>query len=269
MLSRAVLRMLNPIVQILLRYEISHSEFSELTKRAYVNVAFKYFSIPNRIKTNSRVSVITGLSRKEIVRINNIDLDEPPQTKGPLNRANRVIGGWLADEDFTDENKQPRQLLLREGKSSFEALVERYSGGTTYRAILDELERVGAVTVVNNNSVALTHSGYIPSDNIVAMTDVVSTHAADLLSTIVHNLNAPTEARFQRQVTYSKVSKAVAEEFEQLSRKKCESLILELNAWLSSHSDSGKTNNTDSDTDEETTRVGVGIYYFKNKRDEE
>ncbi|MFV2058757.1 MAG: DUF6502 family protein, partial [Thiohalomonadales bacterium] len=62
-LSCAVIRMLNPMVKLLLRFEVSHSEFSELTKRAYVNIAFKHFSLPNRIKTSSRVAVITGLSR--------------------------------------------------------------------------------------------------------------------------------------------------------------------------------------------------------------
>lgn len=258
------MRMLNPIVQILLRFEVSHSEFSELTKRAYVNVAFKHFSIPNRIKTNSRVAVITGLSRKEIVRISQVAVDQPPQTKGPLNRANRVIGGWLADADFIDEDNEPRQLQLRDEKFSFEELAERYSGGTTYRAILDELIRVGAVSEVDKETVKLNHHGYIPSDNIAEITDIVSTHVADFLSTIVHNLNQLPETRFQRQVTYANVPESVAEGFRQLSHDKSQALILELNQWLASHCES-----TEPKKDENTTRVGVGIYYFNNERDEE
>ncbi|MFV2055209.1 MAG: DUF6502 family protein, partial [Thiohalomonadales bacterium] len=184
--------------------------------------------------------------------------------KGPLNRANRVIGGWLADGDFTDEDNNPRQLSLRDEEFSFETLVDRYSGGTTYRAILDELVRVGTVSLLDKKIVKLMRHGYIPSKNTAEMTDVVSTHVADLLSTVVHNLNQPNETRFQRQVTYANVPISVAKEFQQLSHDKSLALILELNQWLAS-----RCKGTEPKQDEQTSRVGVGIYYFNNEKDEE
>ena len=95
-IAKAALKVLEPLVRILLRYEVSHSEFSELAKRSYVDVAYKYYSIPNRKQTYSRVAVITGLSRKEVVRLSDEENQGIPETKGPVNRANRVIGGWLS-----------------------------------------------------------------------------------------------------------------------------------------------------------------------------
>ena len=59
-INRAVLNLLYPIVQLLLRYEIAHSEFEEIARRSYVDVAFKDFALPNRKNTVSRVSVLTG-----------------------------------------------------------------------------------------------------------------------------------------------------------------------------------------------------------------
>ena len=59
-LAKATLKILKPLIQILMRHDISHGEFSELAKRAYVEVAFKHFSIPSRKTTNSRVAVLTG-----------------------------------------------------------------------------------------------------------------------------------------------------------------------------------------------------------------
>ena len=59
-LAKAVTKMLQPLARMLLRYEVSHSEFAEMARRAYVDVAYKYFSIPNRKQTYSRVAVLTA-----------------------------------------------------------------------------------------------------------------------------------------------------------------------------------------------------------------
>lgn len=73
-----------------------------------------------------------------------------------LNRAVRVITGWVRDPDFLDEDLQPKELPLRNGTTSFEHLVARYSGGITVRAILDELIRVGAVIKLEKSKVKLS-----------------------------------------------------------------------------------------------------------------
>ena len=256
----AILKVLRPIAQLLLRFEISHSEFAELAKRAYVDAAFNHFSIPNRKQTFSRVSVLTGLSRKEVVRIASIEPDHEPETKGPLNRATRVIGGWLKDPEFLDNNKEPKVLSLKNSKTSFEELVNKYSGGITARAILDELVRVGAVEKLDKDKVRLLHHGYVPERDSSELIEMVSRHTADLFSTGLHNIShEPHEARFQRQVVYSDIPEHVALEFQQLSHDKALALLLELNHWLSEKKARGK-----SDPQEATTRVGMGLYFFRN-----
>lgn len=257
--------MLHPLVRILLKHEIAHSEFAELAKRAYVDVAYKYFSLPNRKQTFSRVSVLTGLSRKEVVRLTNVEKDVAPITKGPLNRAVRVISGWLRDPDFLEKNNEPKELPLRGEVSSFEQLVARYSGDITARAILDELIRVGAVTKLNDNKVKLMHHGYIPDSSLPEKIDVLSTHAFDLLTTGVHNLAQDQQKkRFQRQVTYQGMPQSVIDEFQEYSHDKCQALILEFDRWLA---DKEKT--VQAKPDEPIGRVGVGIYYFNNDLEDE
>jgi hypothetical protein len=264
-LVKAVIRMLHPLVRILLTHEVAHSEFAEMAKRAYVDVAYKYFSIPKRKQTFSRVSVLTGLSRKEVVRLTNISKDEPPLTKGPLNRAVRVISGWLRDPDFLDKNSEPKTLSLRGDASSFEELVDRYSGDITSRAILDELIRVGAVEKLEGNKVKLRHHGYIPDESLTEKIDVLSTHVHDLLTTGVYNLSQEKEhRRFQRQVTYHDMPQSVIDEFQKYSHDKCLALLLDFNRWLAQ-----KKKTVQVEQDEPTGRVGVGIYYFNNDKEGE
>lgn len=261
-LAKAVIRILNPLVRILLKHEMSHSEFSELAKRSYVYVANKYFSIPGRKKTHSRVAVLTGLSRKEVLRLSNIEEDQPPVTKGPLNRAARVISGWLRDPDFLTEDNEPKELPLRGDGDTFDTLVERYSGDITARAILDELVRVGAVTKTDNKTVILNHHGYIPEGSAPEKIDVMAVCAGDLLNAAVHNilLEDKHDVRFQRQTAYVEIPEHVIEEFKQLSHDKSLELLLELNQWLASKKKQEKPMEG-----ERTGRVGIGIYYIQDE----
>ncbi len=263
-LSQAVIRMLNPIVRMLLHYNVSHSEFTELAKRSYVNVAFKYFSIANRKKTNSRVSVITGLSRQEVVRISEISMDEEPETKGPLNRARRVIGGWLSDADFLDDDNEPKILPLRGDAISFNELAVRYSGGITARAILDELIRVGSVEKIDNDNVKLKHHGYVPNDSDIEVLKVISTHVRDHLDASIHNLIIKQDLRFERQLTYVDMPDSTVDEFKKLSHEKSSILLVELNQWLAD-----KKKNTNPNRDEPLSRIGIGIYYIKSDKHED
>lgn len=252
--------MLQPMAHMLLRYEVSHSEFVELAKRAYVDAAYKFFSIPNRKQTYSRVAVLTGLSRKEVVRLTQTGEEEPPPKKGPLNRAKRVISGWMRDPDFLDSNNEPKVLPLRGEGATFEELVARYSGDITNRAILDELLRVGAVSKTDNESVKLSHHGFIPGKSEAAKINVLSTHARDLMATAIHNLmHDESEARFQRQVTYNDMPESVIKEFQQYSHDKSLELLREFDRWLAE-----KKRTVEPQPEEETGRVGVGIYFFNN-----
>jgi len=263
-LVKSVVKILNPLVRILLNNNVSFSEFVEISKRAYVGVAYKHFSIPNRKKTYARVAVITGLNLKEVNRISKIEADELPKTKGPLNRANQVISGWLRDKDFLDENGQPKELVLRRSDSSFEELVRRYSGDISARAILDELIRVGAVTKIDKESIKLAQKGFIPQNSESAKIDILAKHTCDLMNSGIHNMtHEQKDAHFQRQVTYAEVPESVMEEFRHYSHEKSIELLMDFDRFLSD-----KIKQSIKKEEEPTGRVGVGLYYFRSLEEE-
>jgi len=263
-LAKAVSKVLQPLIRVLLRFEISHSEFSELSKRTYIDVANAHFSLPNKANTYSRNAVITGLSRKEVVRLSQCKQEDIPETKGPLNRANRVISGWMRDNQFLDKNNKPKDLPMKGESGSFDQLVSLYSGDITARTILDELIRVGTVEKLDKHTVRLTGQAYIPQKSENAMIEMIAKHANDLMSTGIHNLENENEpARFQRQVTYKDIPEDIAEEFREFSAEKSMQLLREFDQWLAEKKSSQKT-----DSEQKKSRVGVGIYYFKNENDE-
>lgn len=256
--AKAAIRILHPLIRILMRHEISYVEFSELAKQAYIDVAYRDFSIPNRKTTYSRVAVLTGLSRKEVVRLTRQEDDSRFCPDTPFNRAARVINGWLKDEEFQYE-QQSGCLPLKGDHASFEHLVQRYSGDVTPGSILDELLRVEAV-VVTDEGVQLKHHAFIPQQSALDQLDVVTECSVDFLQTLAHNLeNNADNLHFQRQLVYRQVPARIAARFKKYTNKKSQALLLDYNRWLSKNIEK-----TADDTREPTQRVGVGIYYFDN-----
>lgn len=259
-LARAVLTVLRPLLRVLIRNEVSHAQFSELARQAYVEVAYDHFSLPNRKMTYARAAVLTGLSRKEVVRLNAQRTAEVQLKQSTPNRALRVINGWMNDAEFLTAEGEPAVLPIQGAERSFSALVARYSGDITLGAVLDELERVGIVSRSDNDRVKLESQGYIPKDSELQKVQILATCAADLMSTAVHNLeDEKGDARFQRQLVYDNVPADVATDFRRIGEKKAMELLVELNQLL----DSANRNHVPANTDK-SSRVGMGVYYFEN-----
>jgi hypothetical protein len=276
-LPKAVIHILKPIIRILMRNDISHAEFSALAKQAYIDVAHKYFSIPNKKMTNSRVAVLTGINRKEVLRLSRIKEESGDTLEGTPNRAKRVVNGWLNDPDFLDKNNNPLILSIKDANNSFAELATRYSGDITIGAIIDELERIGVVKRLNNEQIQLIEKAYIPQTGELEKIDILSTCVTDLLSSAVYNLDADVkqgEGRLQRQLVYKNVPNHVADEFQKLSSKKSQALLEELNSWLAEKTRSetaientAKNTKTTEPDKPIKKRVGLGLYYFENDID--
>ena len=264
-LTIATIRIMKPLIKVLIRNEISHGEFTALAKRAYVDVAYEHFSIPGRKTTYSRVAVLTGLNRKEVVRLSREKEADSGIPEARPNRAIRVVNGWLNDSEFLDKDGEPKTLPVQGESGSFSVLVARYSGDITLGAVMDELERIGVVVRPDRQSVKLSSYGYIPEDSELEKIEILSICAADLLGSAVHNLEHEKEdARFQRQVIYSQVPAGTVKNFKKYSDKKSSALLRDYNSWLG-----GDKNQPPSESNEPTSRVGVGIYYFEDENQEQ
>lgn len=260
-LIRAITMILKPLLRVLIRQELSFAEFAEVAKQTYVDVAYDHYSIPKRKTTYSRVAVLTGLSRKEVVRLAKLRNLPFPPAKAMPNRAQRVVNGWLMDAEFLDHKKMPLVLPLQGDCASFSALVARYSGDITLGAVLDELERLSVVSRPDKNTVELVSTGYVPHADDLDKIRIMSVCTGDLLGTSVHNLDCDkNDTRLQRQVSYANLSAESAAEFKAYSEAKAAELLQHMNQYLS--------HLTAKELDKESPRhrVGWGIYYIENEQ---
>ena len=258
-LNNAILKLLRPLVHILLSNGISYHVFADLVRWVYVDIAFKKFSIQGRKQTSSRVSVITGLSRKEVQKLRELDIPVDEDTPGRYNRATRVIGGWIRDPLFLDNENNPLNLPL-DGTASFSSLVKKYSGDMPVRAVLDELINVGAVAVQEDGAIKLITRAYLPGADKQAKLDILGADVADLIETINHNLNPQdTSPLFQRKVCYDNIPEEFLEQFKTLTSEESQALLEKLNKWLAARD----RDVTPGVQGRGRKRVGLGIYYFE------
>lgn len=262
-LVTAILTLLKPLVRILLRNGIAHDSFVDLTKRVYVDVAFNEFVIPGKKQTISRVSVLTGLTRKEVSRLAQQDTPDDLGANDRYNRAVRVISGWLNNPGFVDSQGEPRDLPIEGNPLSFSELVRSYSGDIPTQAMLAELVRVRAVEKLEDGRVRLRQHAYIPSSDPVDKIYILGTDVAELTSTIDHNLNPGDQPLFfQRKVSNNNFPALSLTQFRELSATKAQGLLEDLDSWLSEQE-------LQSDTNSERLKVGLGIYYFQAPKPKE
>lgn len=265
-LSAAVLRLFRPLVRVLLRNGVSYRTFADFAKWVYVDVATKEFGIEGRKQSTSRVSVITGLSRKEVKRVRELPRPDDTASVERYNRAARVIAAWRRESNFQDAEGNAAPLLLEGTGATFSELVKRFSGDVPVRAILDELIRIGAVERLEDGRVGLLVRAYVPESSEADKLHILGTDVGYLISTIDHNLQAdPMGPLFQRKVAYDNLPDEALPEFRELSAKRAQALLEKLDRWLAQRD----RDVTPTVRGTGRNRAGLGIYYFEEPYKEE
>src|SRR6267154_1668494 len=136
---------LRPLVRLLLRGGIGYSEFNFVARSVFVDVATREYGLRGRPTNTSRVSAITGISRKQVGKLRaerRLTRWTPNMEATPLST---ILHYWHHDPEFCSAAGTPRPLSS-EGPGSFGALVARYGGDIPAGAIPASLIRAGTAS---------------------------------------------------------------------------------------------------------------------------
>ena len=250
--------LLRPLVRILLSHGVPFSTFQEIARWVYVEIAEKHFELPERKQTDSRVSILTGLTRKDVARIRKVEKPDDRAEALSYNRAARVVSAWVRDYPMEGTVSGVSPLPI-EGESSLSALIRHYSGDMPVRAVIDELLRVGAIRIRANGEAELIHRHYLPYMGERRKLVYLGDDVADLIATIGHNLEFPEKTFFQRKVFYDNIPVEHIESVRAVARKRGEAAIDSLVHDMAAH---------DRDVNPKIGGTGriramVGIYYHE------
>jgi hypothetical protein len=260
-LESAVMRLLRPLVRLLLRHAMPFASFEALARQVYVDVAMQDFALDGKKPSQSRVSILTGLTRKEVQRLVSTPHAPGATPQAGYNRAARVLTGWIRDPAFSSPAGDPLPLWP-DGDNGFATLVKRHSGDMPVRAVLDELLRAGAVRRRDDGRLEPVARAYVPQQGRQEILGILGSDVADLVATIAHNLEAgASDPRFQRKVMYHSIPVAALPVFRAQSAAQAQALLERLDRWLAAHDDDAPPQGPDVPR----ARVGLGIHYFEER----
>jgi len=176
--------MLKPLVNFGLAHSLKIQDFSECVKTVFVQAAVSELRRNKQKISQSKVAVITGLHRREVVRI--LLSDEKPLP--PANLITNVIGHWVSNKRFSRPSGGPAVLSVEGADSEFVELVRSVSSDLNPYTVLFELERVGIVERVPRGIRLVTNS-YTPKSDLREGSIFMSEDVADLIACASKNLD--------------------------------------------------------------------------------
>jgi hypothetical protein len=264
-LLTACRHLLHPLVRILLRHGVSYGEFSDSVRGAYIDIAGAELIPLGRPHTDSRLGILTGISREDVHRIRT--LDEIEGSEVGLNRIARVLQGWSQDPEYLGPYGLPLEIPLDGDGISFEQLVKTYADDVTPRSLLDELLRVNAALETDDGYVRLLNRTYLPTPLDPVGLERLGNVVNYFIDTVDFNLQKKKqgEGRFERYaITMEGLSPTKFQAFDELIREKGQELLEILDDWLGQNEIKGGHKLQPN----ESIRTGVGIFHFVEKNPE-
>lgn len=214
---RTALVLVTPVVRWLLRRGVQYGALATALKRVFVKVAAEELERTGRRTTDSAVSVLSGVHRKDVRAF--YQLGRALQRDKSLSPASLVFTRWATDPQWRDPvSGQPLRLQRLGPAPSFEALAREVSTDVHPRTLLDELLRLELVRLVDDE-VQLAADSFVPSADEVAMAELFAANGSDHLSAAVHNLTTSGPKMLEQSVFATGLSRASAEELGVLARR--------------------------------------------------
>jgi Family of unknown function (DUF6502) len=260
---QAIRGVLKPLVRFMLSQGLTYTILIDLLKSIYVEVALNEFKLEKKRQTDSRISLLTGVHRKDVKRLSElIEADAPPPENITL--GGQLVAKWIGQPNYVDKQGRPIPLTRgakEGGEKSFEALVASVSKDIRSRAVLDEWLRLGIVHMDSNDCVCLDTEAFIPKQGFEQKAYYFQHNLHDHIAASVNNMLELGPPFVERSVHYDTLTKASAAELvslgealgmQALQTVNRRALILE------------KKDASDPTADQ---RINFGIYFYYEKKD--
>lgn len=263
-LLQATQRLLRPLARLLMSFGMNYPGFANLAKGVFVDVAARDFPDGGSTITDSQVSILSGVHRREVKRLRAEMLQQriPPSV---VSMGGQIVARWCADPIFLDNQRRPAplpRLASKGGDVSFERLVEGVSKDVRSRAVLEEWMRLGVAFLDEQDRVNLVEQAFIPARGVDEKAFFLGKNISDHLSASSHNLLEPHSPFLERCVYYDSLSEASVEKLRNLTRELAVSVLQEVNRRAL------ELQQEDADHGLGGQRMTFGVYYYAESTDD-
>jgi len=262
-LLKALRHVMQPLVRLMLRKGVTYLVFADLLKEVFVEVADREFRLGEKAPSDSRISLLTGVHRKDVRRLRNTG--DPAASTLPENITfgAQLVNAW-ASAPFCNDAGQPQplpRLASVGGDRSFDALVAKVSTDIRARVVLDEWLRLGIVRLDEKERVHLEAQAFVPQKGFDEKAAYLGHNLHDHACAAVHNLSSEGPAFFERSVHYDALAPVSVEALREAVASEGMQALLSFNRLAA------ELEFRDLPSLEPRQRITVGLYFYTEASD--
>src|SRR6478609_2880965 len=206
-LVSALRRLLRPVIRLAIHYGLTYPSLAELLKSVYVEVADRELQLDGKPQTDSRVSMLTGVHRKDVKRLRGEEAVDAREVPKSVSLGAQIAALWSSRPEYLTKDGEPRplpRLSADESQPSFDSLVRSISRDIRSRVVLDEWLRLGVVSMDEDN-VVLNRAAFVPASGFEEKAFYLGQNLHDHAAAIAHNVVSERSPMLERCVHYDGV----------------------------------------------------------------
>ena len=258
-LVAALRHLLQPLVRLLTAQGITYPMLADLLKQAYVDVAVRDFRLEGALPTDSRVTLLTGVHRKDVKRLRTPGAPQTEVMPEMVALGSQLAAVWTTRRELRDRNGRPRplpRLASQGGARSFEGLVASISKDIRARPLLDEWLRLGVVRIDEQDRVVLRSGAFVPSRGFDEKAFYFGHNLHDHIAAAGHNVRGEGPPFLERSVHYEGLDAASVAEIKELAER------AGMDAVQSVYRESKEHETRDRKSASPKQRLTFGIYFY-------
>ena len=261
-LQSALRRIFKPIVRLMIGKGVHLALVVDLLKEIYVEVAEQQIAGSPKKLTDSHISVMTGVHRKDVKRLRAQQHDGQESAPPVMSAGAELVATWMGKNDYLNSDGKPLQLpyFSKDKKvMTFSALAENISKDIAPRTLLDDLERLGALSYDRlTGLVSLDSEAFLPKENTDNKIHYFGQNCGDHAEAAVENIFSDKPPFMDRSVYHNELTPESVNELQTLAAEAGMKALRQVNrrAFELSERDKGKKDARE--------RLNFGVFFFRS-----
>ena len=244
-----------PLARLCLAKGVSVQAVEETLRLAFVTAAQENCAGMNPERLTSRISTMTGLTRREVARLQASEAPARPRTRSV---ASDVLTAWVSQPDYVDAHGLPMTLPRTGPAPSFEALASGVTRDVHATSILADMQRLGLIARDPvRDTVALLESVFVPQSDWPRLVGFLGANVGDHLQGSVDNVLSDGHRHFEQSLLADELSVESLEQAKTLITEQWRELMTHLAPRLQALMEQDRSQQRAQDH-----QVRIGMYSF-------
>lgn len=268
LLKRTLSRVLRPLVRLVMMHGLGYREFCDLARVTYFEVGHDVLKDQKQKINDSRLSLLTGLNRKEISHLDDLKKErggfiiDAPKPRSP---GAAVIAAWVSHPEFMNDQEEPLPLPYTSEdphQPSFTRLVEHVSKDMRPKAYLTELQRLDLVDVSKDMRVTLKRDAFVPTADFSEKLNFFTGNIHDHMAAAMANIEGRQPPFFERSAYHTGLSLSDVESLQKMVSSKGMTFLKKIY-----HEAEVRAKTDAPELPSKNQRVTLGVYFYTEADD--